>query len=251
MRFRQVLVDRKIGNKSRRAPHEVIAVKPPGTNFNFEVNNMKKLTILLTCFNKEKYISYILHQLVSQNCEDIIVHIINDGSTDHSLEIIQEIVGDIPNFYIHSFDKNYGVGYVRQYALSLVESGYFIFIDADDMIVEDYIQTILATIAANTADIHHFLTRTYPYGITACLSHTLWDKVISIDFIRKNNIDFNKTLYYNEDIDFRQQIEKTHFKEQHYNKILYIYNLFTNDSITHKQPLWYKYGDEGLKKGLI
>lgn len=31
LRFRQVLVDRKIGNKSRREPHEVMVVNPPGT----------------------------------------------------------------------------------------------------------------------------------------------------------------------------------------------------------------------------
>lgn len=210
----------------------------------------KKLTILLTCYNKEKYISYVLRQLVDQNCDAIDVHIINDKSTDDSLEIIQEIVQDIPNFYIHSFDANCGIGYARKYALSLVETEYFIFIDADDMIVEDYISTILNAISAHKADIHHFLTRTYPYGTIACLSHTLWDKVISIDFVRKNNIDFNEKLLYNEDVNFREQIEKVPFEEKHYHKIIYIYNLYTDNSITHNKPLWYKYNDEGLKEEL-
>ena len=51
-----------------------------------------KLSILITCYNKEKYISYILNQLIEQNSPEIEVHIIDDCSTDSSFNIIKEII---------------------------------------------------------------------------------------------------------------------------------------------------------------
>lgn len=227
-----------------------MVVNPPGANF--EVNSMdKQLTILITCYNKEQYVSYVLRQLIDQNCDALDIHIINDKSTDASLEIIQEIVNGVDNITIHTLDNHFGIGYVRKFALSLVKTKYFIFIDADDMIAEDYVETILQAISADTADIYHFLARAYPYGNIICLSHTLWDKVFAIDFIRKNKIDFNETLCYNEDIDFRQQIEQYAFEEKHYQKIIYTYNLYTTNSITHTSPLWYQYNDEGIKEEVM
>lgn len=212
----------------------------------------KKLTILLTCYNKEKYISYILRQLVDQNCEAIEVHIFNDGSTDESLNIIQENIKEQSNFYIHNFKENHGIGFIRQYALEQVQSDYFIFADADDMITENYIQTILETINSEEyADIYCFKARTYPHGYMICLHQTLWDKVINTNFIRNNKICFNPNLLYNEDIDFRKQIEQTSFIEKSYPQVIYIYNLYTNNSITHELPLWYKYNGEGLRQEIL
>ena len=87
----------------------------------------KQLTILITCYNKERYVSYVLRQLIDQNCDALDIHIINDKSTDASLEIIQEIVNGVDNITIHTLDNHCGIGYVRKFALSLVKTKYFIF----------------------------------------------------------------------------------------------------------------------------
>ena len=198
----------------------------------------KKITILVTCYNKEKYISYVLEQLKSQNKEEIDVHIIDDASTDNSNAIINELVGGIDNFYIHTFDKNHGTGYTRNYALSLVSTKYFIFIDADDMLVENYINLLLEKIDAYPdADIIHFRTRVYPLGGTLMMDFSLWDKIISKEFLDKNNIAFNIMLTNMEDWNLRKKIEKTNFNEVHCEEILYIYNLLAEETITHEQPI--------------
>lgn len=224
-----------------------MVVNPPGANF--EVNNMKKeLTILLTCYNKEKYISYILQQLIDQNCEALDIHIFDDASTDNSLNIIQELVGDINNFTIHHWDTNKGTGSTRNYALSLVKTKYFIFIDADDMLTETYVQTILQKIRQYPdVDIHHFRTRVYPLGGTVMFNFSLWDRVISKEFLDKNNITFNPKLTNMEDWNLRVQIEKVPYIEMEHQEIIYIYNILAENTITHDNPIWYNHNLEGIR----
>lgn len=208
-----------------------------------------RLTILITSYNKEKYISYILSMLIEQNCDDIIVNIIDDGSTDKSLDIINELIKDVDNFHLYHWDKNKGTGYTRNYALDLVETNYFIFIDADDMITENYIKTILGYITEDpTADIHYFKTRIYPLGGTVRYNFSLWDRVISKDFLDKNNIRFKDSLTNMEDYNLRIKIDKTVFREVTHEDVLYIYNLLAEDTITHENPIWYGHNLNGQRE---
>ena len=208
----------------------------------------KQLTILITCYNKEKYISYILGQLIDQNCAEIDVHIVDDGSTDNSINIIKELVEPIDNFHIHHWDKNQGTGYTRQYCLSLVQTNYFIFIDSDDMLVENYVELILSKIKENpNADIHHFRTRYYPLGNTVVFSFSLWDRVISKKFLDKNNITFNDKLTNMEDWNLRCRIEQVPFEEVQHQEVLYIYNILAEGTITHDKPIWYNHNLDGIR----
>lgn len=206
------------------------------------------LTILITSYNKEKYISYILEMLKAQNRPEIEVHIIDDGSNDASLSIINELVGDIDNFFIHHWDENKGTGYTRYYALTLVKTNYFIFIDADDMIVEDYVDTLVNTIQEDSSvDIHHFTTRVYPLGGTLANDFSLWDKIISKQFLDANNITFNPELTNMEDYNLRVRISKVPFTEKHHDKVIYIYNLLAENTITHEHPIWYNHGIDDMR----
>lgn len=206
------------------------------------------LTILITSYNKEKYISYVLGMLIDQNRPEIQVHIVDDGSTDNSMSIIKEVVGDIDNFHIHHWDTNKGTGYTRTYALDLVDTNYFIFIDADDMIVEDYVDTILQVINEDdTADIHRFNTRVYPLGGTLANNFSLWDKVISKKFLIDNNINFNPELTNMEDYNLRVRIERVNYREVVHEKVLYIYNLLAENTITHEKPIWYNHGIDDMR----
>lgn len=208
-----------------------------------------RLTILITSYNKEKYISYVINMLIAQNCEDIVVHIIDDGSTDNSLNIINELISDVDNFHLHHWDKNKGTGKTRNYALDLVETNYFIFIDADDMITENYVTKILEYITEDpTADIHYFRTRIYPLGATVCYDFSLWDRVISKEFLDKNNIRFKDSLTNMEDYNLRRKIEKIDFTEVSHSDVLYIYNLLAEGTVTHENPIWYGHNLEGIRE---
>ena len=53
---------------------------------------MPKISILVPIYNVEKYLPQCLDSLVNQTLKDIEIICINDGSTDSSLEIIQEYI---------------------------------------------------------------------------------------------------------------------------------------------------------------
>ena len=55
---------------------------------------MKKLNIIVTCYNKEKYVSYVINMLKEQITEDVELHIYDDGSTDNSINIINQVLQD-------------------------------------------------------------------------------------------------------------------------------------------------------------
>ena len=59
---------------------------------------MNKLSIIITYFNNEDYISECIHSLKSQRNQDFDIIVVDDGSTDRSTEILQEA--------LKSYDKD-------------------------------------------------------------------------------------------------------------------------------------------------
>lgn len=63
---------------------------------------MNKLSVIVPCYNSEKYIAKCLDSLVNQTLKDIDIIVINDGSTDGSLEIIEEYAAKYPNIKVYT-----------------------------------------------------------------------------------------------------------------------------------------------------
>ena len=94
---------------------------------------MIDLSIIITYYNKEN-ISKLIKFFSNNQYENVEVIIIDDHS-DIPLEI--ENINYIRN------NKNMGIGYVRQQALGLAKGKYITFVDADDMVMDNYILEIL------------------------------------------------------------------------------------------------------------
>lgn len=102
-----------------------------------------KLSIIIPVYNAEKYIDRCIQSILINQFKDYEIILIDDGSTDRSLNIIQKYA----NEYIHVFsNKNHGVGYTRNYGLNKAKGEYIIFIDSDDYIDQDYLSTLLDSI---------------------------------------------------------------------------------------------------------
>lgn len=105
---------------------------------------MKKLSIVIPAHNVDAYISKCIHSCLNQdiNSEDYEIVIINDGSTDNTLEIIQNFERCFQNFTIVS-QENLGTGIARNVGLSRAKGEYIWFIDADDWISPNCLSNIL------------------------------------------------------------------------------------------------------------
>ena len=73
-------------------------------------------TIIISVFNKEQTISRCLESVLDNFKNNFEIIIIDDGSSDHSLEIINSYKSNFPNLFIYH-QSNMGIGYVRKKAI--------------------------------------------------------------------------------------------------------------------------------------
>ena len=93
---------------------------------------MKKISIIVAVFNVQKYIDKCIKSILNQTLKDIELIIINDGSTDNSIDKINEIKDDRITIINK---KNEGVSIARNLGLSIATGEYVIFVDSDDFII--------------------------------------------------------------------------------------------------------------------
>lgn len=152
---------------------------------------MLKISVLIPCFNEEKTIIQLLNVVNLQNIENISFEIIviNDGSSDNSLRLLQE------NSHLYSqlvsLDKNLGKGGAVIEGLKVAQGDYVLFQDADlEYDPNDY-HLILKPILLGEADIV-FGSRNLAPQMTRV--HYFWNKVgnrlITFIFNILNNTTF-------------------------------------------------------------
>jgi glycosyltransferase involved in cell wall biosynthesis len=90
------------------------------------------LSLVIPAYNVECYIHEALESVRLQLSPFTEVIIINDGSTDNTLDIIKEYIG-LPGWHVLS-TKNMGLGAARNLGARVSSSEYLMFLDADDYI---------------------------------------------------------------------------------------------------------------------
>ena len=113
-----------------------------------------KISIIVTCFNKDEYIQECLESIFKQTYRNIELIIYDDGSTDKSKKVILKTIENSPFQQTYFFSRsNKGANYVTNEGLSLVTGDYLINIDGDNYIDEDYIEILYDESIRMRADI--------------------------------------------------------------------------------------------------
>lgn len=113
---------------------------------------MPKISVIIPVYNLEKYIYECLESLRNQTFNDFEAIIINDGSTDKSLEIIQRFI-DIDSRFRCITIVNSGQLLARKVGLELSEGKYLSFLDGDDFVSKEWLKTLFLNIEKENADI--------------------------------------------------------------------------------------------------
>ena len=101
-----------------------------------------KLSIILPVYNVEAYLEECLESLVNQNYSDYEILAVNDGSKDNSLKILKKYEKKYPKL-LHVYDKeNGGVSTARNYGIEKAKGKYIFFVDSDDYILPNSLNTI-------------------------------------------------------------------------------------------------------------
>ena len=178
---------------------------------------MTKLSIIIPIYNVGDYISECLDSILTQSFKDYEVICVNDGSTDNSLEVLNDYKKRDERIVI--LDKaNEGSGIARNCGLGIARGEYVFFVDSDDMLVSGALKLIVDAADAKQTDILIFGAYSYYNGKKKLGGYsadklpkkylnkifcskdvvnrifkfpsTAWTKLYRRDFLIKNNIKF-------------------------------------------------------------
>ncbi|MCF0125831.1 MAG: glycosyltransferase [Clostridia bacterium] len=102
-----------------------------------------KVSVVIPVYNSEKYIEKCIDSVLSQSFQNFELIVINDGSKDRSQEILENYKKKNPDKINLINQENMGVSKTRNKAIKLANGEYIMFIDNDDFIDKDYIETFV------------------------------------------------------------------------------------------------------------
>ena len=113
-------------------------------------NNLKPLiTVLMPCYNCEKFIADSIKSILNQTYKNFILLIINDGSTDGSPEIIKKFQQLDPRIELLNNKENLGLVGVRNLGIKKINTKYIAFLDSDDIAYPARLEKQLSFLEAN------------------------------------------------------------------------------------------------------
>lgn len=113
---------------------------------------MAKVSVIIPVYNSEKYVEKCIRSVMNQTYRDLEIIIVNDGSTDRSGEILEGLSAeDVRIHLLHQ--ENSGVAAARNRGLEEATGKYLTFIDGDDYIAKDYIESLYNAAVEKRAEI--------------------------------------------------------------------------------------------------
>ncbi|MDE7144743.1 MAG: glycosyltransferase [Duncaniella sp.] len=184
------------------------------------------ISIVVPVYNVAEYLPRCMDSLLAQDYPNIEIILVDDGSTDNSLEICRSYESDrVRVFSVENGGaasaRNYGIGQCAR------ESQYLAFVDSDDSVEPGYISRMAASVSQGcnlvVCSMIHIYNDCFANSITVPLQSVTmnnirhsrefaallksgimnppWNKLFRLDIIRENNLRF-KDMRSLEDIDF-------------------------------------------------
>ena len=100
---------------------------------------MAYFSVIIPLYNKESFIEKTLECVLNQTFKDFEIIIVNDGSTDASLEKIKKFTDNRIKIFQQ---ENQGVSVARNKGMEMAEGEYFCFLDADDEWKNDSLENL-------------------------------------------------------------------------------------------------------------
>ena len=110
------------------------------------------ISIVIPVYNVEKYLRRCLDSIISQNLTNIEIICINDGSTDHSTEILEEYSQKDKRVIVLN-QTNQGLSVTRNTGIKIANGEYVGFVDSDDFVDSDFFEKMYNTAVKLNADI--------------------------------------------------------------------------------------------------
>ncbi|MCR5025929.1 MAG: glycosyltransferase family 2 protein [Methanobrevibacter sp.] len=200
-----------------------------------------KVSVIVPVYNEERYISSTLDSIINQNFKDFELIVVDDGSTDNTLNIVNDKLSDskINHKIIHQ--ENKGVSSARNRGIDESSGDYIVFIDADDYILTDHLSQLynpgydfsliqlVKKEGENTSSPHIYETEemTTENFIKLELEMKIPFNFVQLSYnasiIKDNDLKFREDVTYGEDSDFAMRTLSYGDKIKISNEITYFY----------------------------
>lgn len=183
------------------------------------------VSVFITVYNAEKYISEALESILMQTYSNLEIIVVNDGSTDNSLEIINSY--EDKRIKVINNKENKGIPFSRNLGLKNANGKYLVIMDADDISTPNRIEKQVEFMEKNpnivaSGTFYQYLGKTFSRKIKSKYIEPEQLKIqvlfsspianptaiIRMDIIRKYNFLYNECYFVAQDYDMWVQLSK-------------------------------------------
>ena len=195
---------------------------------------MIDVSVIIPVYNTELYIEETIKSLADQEMKNYEIIVVDDGSTDKSIDIAESVLKakEVPYRIIRQ--ENKGLACARNTGIKAASGSYVCFVDSDDIIAKSHVSTMYSLAEKNNLDIvccrFEVTTIENRYGI---IEENGESRIINADefaemlinrnptihiccvllkreFLLSNNLHFNEKLRYGEDANFFLELANTY-----------------------------------------
>ena len=165
---------------------------------------MPKVSVIIPFDNVENYIEECLNSVLCQTLDDMEIILINDASTDRTLEIVKGYLQKDSRIKLININERKGQGFARNRGIEIAKGEYIGFVDSDDFIEPDMYECLYNSAKSNDTDISMCQVREYDdinenyitsdYYSLSCLS-AFQNEVFSAEDTKNYILDINVALW--------------------------------------------------------
>ena len=105
----------------------------------------EKISVIVPVYNVEAYLERCVESILHQTYTNFELILINDGSTDSSGKICDDLANQYENIKVYHIE-NAGVSNARNMGIQLATGSWVTFIDSDDFVTQDYLATLASAV---------------------------------------------------------------------------------------------------------
>ena len=185
-----------------------------------------KISVIVPCHNGEKYVEGCLRTLASQTYKYLEIIIVDDGSSDRSLSVIEQAIASMMPTVLLIKQSHKGVSASRNVGMDHASGDYIHFLDIDDEINSEFYEMLAETAKTTASDIVacNVINEAKPhrnisYEVTEIVTSTeerlgltnvgrrgsAWRFLFRLDFLKEHGLRFDETRISGEDRVFSLQ----------------------------------------------
>ena len=208
-----------------------------------------KISVIIPVYNVDKYIGQCLDSIVNQTYKNLEIIIVNDGTKDNSMRVVEKYLSDKRIKIINK--ENGGLSSARNKGMEEVTGEYISFVDSDDWIELDTYERLIKNLTNEDVIIFNHsrvedstgevieskhikdnemieLQENFRY-LYAKIAHSCWNKLYKTEYLKRNKFKFFEILY--EDVFFNLEVIYSTNNIKILNESFYNYRVNRKDSI--------------------